>query len=449
MPPTISGARRGWRDRPPSGRRAVTPCRPFPGAEHRPRALALGLPCWPGRRRSPLPSASSPSTGCEPARPVAPARGGHGGPRPRGPHPLGPARPGRHLAAGDHDRGCPAPPPRHARRRRGPPLPPASGRRSARARPRRAAMGVGRAGGLGRLDPHHAGGAAAGAAATQPAEQGDRGAARIAARGALLQGRDPRHLAHPGADGRQPGGCPRRVARLVRPAGGAARPCRGGAAGRHPAPARGAAARPPPGGSPRRARRPAGPPRRRGAGDRARGPRRRRPCAAGPAADAAPRAAPGAGTGARGGGDADRRHARPAPAARGGGDRRRSVARPAGPRLARAGGGRAARAGGARPGRRRVRRRGAGRGARPDAGGALGRLGAEAGALRPGLRGRAGGAGDPAGRPAAALRRLCAGEHRPRLRRADHGGGRAAAVAEPAGGRAAVRSSAPSASPAL
>ena len=50
-------------------------------------------------------------------------------------------------------------------------------------------------------------------------------------------------------------------------------------------------------------------------------------------------------------------------------------------------------------------------------------------------------------RPAAAFRRLCAGEFRPRLRRARHRGGCAAHVAEPAGGRAAGPGRARCASP--
>ena len=255
-----------------------------------------------------------------------------------------------------------------------------------------------------------------------------------------------RHLADPGADGRQPGRRAGRVARLVRPAGGTARSGRGGVAGRHPAAAGGAAAdRHPAAARAARdamlARRAAGVP---GSAPTTSPPPRR--CRR-PAADAELGAASGTRTGARGGRHAARHHARPAAAARGGGGRRRGAARPAGPCLARAGRRRAARAGGARPGRRRVRRGGAGRVARPDAGGALARFGAEAGAVCPGLRGRAGRARNAAGRPAAPLRRLCAGEFRPRLRRPHHGGRCAAAVAEPAGGGAAGGARPASASP--
>ena len=277
------------------------------------------------------------------------------------------------------------------------------------------------------------------AAPAHPALQADRDRPRPAARGALRPARRARHLADPGAVRRQPGGHPRRLARLVRRAARGAGTGAGRPAGRDPPPARAPAPGPP----------------RRGAtvvrdrvlavGVRA-GPVRRRTCAHARADRPRPAAPPRAAT--RGIAAATCRGSTPRWTCRcrlhwsawdrSGWKPCRSAPRsrcwwPMHPRARSArsiaGAWRdQARAGAHRPDQRR----------------ALPRIGAEAVHLRHGLRRRHRRAGHGGARPAAPLRRLRAGELRPRLRRQHHGGRRAAPLAEPAG-RGAARPRRPAA----
>ena len=356
----------------------------------------------------------------------APARSdGHGGAGPAGPAGRAAAGAGRGLAVSRHDERRVAPVPRPADRR---PRTGGSGRHPG-VDPLALVRAVGqlvRAGQrrLRRLDAGDAGGAAAGAAAAHAAQQADRDRPRAAAGVALRQARRARHLADAGAVWRQSGGRAGRRAGLVRHLGRGARPGAGGAAGRPAAPAGGAAAGPASRGS--RARCATGCWRRRRACRcrRARvavpAPCRRRPWrgawrrpgACGPRSTC--RCRSGSSGWWRSGWTRCRSGPRspcwsPMPAAR---EIRALVSGRWGDE--------------ARAGELDLTRavRSPGSALKPF----LYALAFQDGLARPDTR---------ADRPAAAFRRLCAGELRPRACRAGVGGGGAAAVAEPAGGGAA------------
>ncbi len=136
------------------------------------------------------------------------------------------------LAAARHARAGRPDLPRSAARLRGQALLQAPRRRSPRLPARRLSIRHAWPHRLGRLDAHHAGGAAAGAAAASLARcQDQAGGARAAARMGALQGRGARPLSHARALWRQSRRHPRGVARLFRQGAAPAHARRGGAAG--------------------------------------------------------------------------------------------------------------------------------------------------------------------------------------------------------------------------